>query len=442
MQRSLRVRLLIGGAFAVFAALAVAWAAMGFLFERHLQRQVEADLTARGLEVIASLGPNATGALAVRSPPSDPRFSTPAGGFYWQVSGDGVLLRSRSLWDATLAPPGPSRSDTWINGQIDGPFEQRLVFVEREIRLDPQSAPLTVVLGADYEAVRTAREAFARELALFLALLWAVLSAAAWIQVELGLRPLEHVRAALGALRSQPSARLSERDYPTEAAPLANAINELADARERDLELAKRRAADLAHSLKTPLAALSAQSRRAREAGADDAADGLDRAIAAAARAVERELARTRAAATRGASSNARAVITRVLQVIERTDAGQRIQFENLLSDTPLPVGDDVLMEMSGPLLENATRYAARRVRVSGGDGPVLLIEDDGPGLDPSQAEAVLQRGKRLDESGHGLGLSIANDLALATGAVLSLDRSPELGGLRATLRWPAPGQA
>jgi signal transduction histidine kinase len=316
-----------------------------------------------------------------------------------------------------------------------GPYEQRLVYVEREIRLDAQSAPLTVLLGADYQTVQTAREAFARELGLFLVLLWAVLSAAAWVQVELGLRPLEHVRAALGALRNQASARLSERDYPTEAAPLANAINELAETREHDLEQAKRRAADLAHSLKTPLAALSAQSRRAREAGATDAADGLDRAIAAATRAVERELTRTRAAATRGASSNARVIITRVLQVIERTEAGQRIRFENTLSDAPLPVSDDVLMEMAGPLLENATRFAVSRVRVSG-DGGALVIEDDGPGLDPSQAQEMLERGKRLDESGHGLGLSIANDLAQATGADLSLDRAPELGGLRVTLRW------
>jgi hypothetical protein len=47
------------------------------------------------------------------------------------------------------------------------------------------------------------------------------------------------------------------------------------------------RAADLAHGVKTPLAALSAQSRRAREAGANAAAVGLDQAIAAATAAVE-----------------------------------------------------------------------------------------------------------------------------------------------------------
>lgn len=436
MQRSLRVRLLTGGALAVFAALAVAWGAMSVLFERHLQRQVEADLTARGLEVIATLGPAPDGALGVLSPPSDPRFSTPAGGLYWQVSGDDVLLRSRSLWDETLAPPGPPRADAWINGQMAGPFDQRLVFVERQIRLDPQSAPLIVLLGADYQTIRVAREGFARELGLFLMLLWAVLSAAAWIQVELGLRPLEHVRAALGALHSQASARLSERDYPTEAAPLANAINELAQAREHDLEQAKRRAADLAHSLKTPLAALSAQSRRAREAGAADAADGLDRAIAAATRAVERELARTRAAATRGAGANARAVVTRLLQVIERTEAGARIRFENTLSDAAVPVGEDVLMEMTGPLLENAARYAAGRVRVSG-DTRALVIEDDGPGLNAEQAQAALARGKRLDErgDGHGLGLAIASELASAIGAELRLGRA-ELGGLKVEIIW------
>src|SRR3546814_5704623 len=43
--------------------------------------------------------------------------------------------------------------------------------------------------------------------------------------------------------------------------PLIDAINALADVREADLDRARRRAADLAHGLKTPLAALAAQSR-------------------------------------------------------------------------------------------------------------------------------------------------------------------------------------
>jgi signal transduction histidine kinase len=246
------------------------------------------------------------------------------------------------------------------------------------------------------------------------------------------------VRAALAGMRKHATARLAQNDYPTEAAPLANAINDLATARERDLEQARRRAADLAHSLKTPLAALAAQSRRAREAGAADAADGLDRAILAASHAVDRELARTRAGASPGGDANGYTVIARVLQVIERTEAGERLALENLVSPESMPVSEDLLIELVGPLLENAARFARERIRVSGG-GLLLAIEDDGPGLSEAQAEEALSRGKRLDEAdgGHGLGLAIANELAQASGAVLELGRS-DLGGLKVALRWPA----
>ena len=51
-------------------------------------------------------------------------------------------------------------------------------------------------------------------------------------------------------------------------------------------------------------------------------------------------------------------------------------------------------------------------------------IDDDGPGLDPARA-AALVRGLRLDESrpGSGLGLSIVVDLAAIYGGSLRLDR-------------------
>lgn len=437
MQRSLRIRLLAGAGVAIFAALAVAWAAMGYLFERHAQRQIEADLTARGVGLISTLYTDANGATAIDPLPSDPRFNAPASGLYWQVQGEGVLLRSRSLWDETIAAPAGASTAEWTSGHLAGPFDQRLVFVERRVQLDPQSAQLTVLLGADRAAVTAARDAFARDLAVFLGLLWLALALAAWVQVELGLRPLEDVRAALAGMRKHATARLAQDDYPTEAAPLANAINDLATAREHDLEQARRRAADLAHSLKTPLAALAAQSRRAREAGASDAADGLERAILAASRAVDRELARTRAAASPGGNANGHIAIAKVLQVIERTETGARLTIENVVSQAPMPVSEDLLIELTGPLLENAARFARQRIRVSGG-GSLLTIEDDGPGLSTEQAEQALSRGGRLDEAGdgHGLGLAIAHELAQASGGSLELGRS-ELGGLSVALRWP-----
>ncbi len=432
--RSLRVRLLAGAAAAIFAALAVSWVAMSFVFEAHIERNVEANLENHGRALIAGLIAAPDGALSTTTEPNDPRFATPASGFYWQISTGAQVLRSRSLWDADLPINANVRGDAWQGGDLAGPFEERVHFVSRRIELTGVATPLVVTLAEDHAAVTAARDEFGRDLAIFLALLWLVLSAAAWVQVHLGLKPLEDVRSALAEMRA--GKRLAADVYPAEAAPLAEAINTYADARERDLELAKRRAADLAHSLKTPLAALAAQSRRAREAGAADAADGLDRAIAAAGAAVERELARTRVASAEAKPARVRKAISDLIKVIERTERGAALTFDNKVEDVEAPAPAELILEIAGPLLENAARYARTRVCVSG-NATMLVIEDDGPGMSEADAEAALARGKRLDESGggHGLGLAIADELTRGFGGALNLSRSA-LGGLRAEVRW------
>ncbi len=96
-------------------------------------------------------------------------------------------------------------------------------------------------------------------------------------------------------------------------------------------------------------------------------------------------------------------------------------------------------MEVAGNLLDNAHKWAHRRVRVgghAGRDDASLLIEDDGPGMSEA-AIAGLGRGVRWDENrtGTGFGLAIARDIADATGVELNFGRST-LGGLRAELTW------
>lgn len=435
--RSLRFRLLAGAGAAIFAALSLAWLAMSVLFEAHIERNVEASLIQHGRDLVAALARDPFGALIVESAPADPRFDLPASGLYWQVAQGDAILRSRSLWDQTMAPGEAVATEDWTTGDAAGPFGQKLVFVARRVLLHDGDAPIVVMLGADHAAVTAARTTFSRDLALFLLVLWAALAAAAWLQVKLGLKPLDDVRAALADMQSHPGARLSQEAYPSEAAPLAQAINALAEARERNLERAKRRAADLAHALRTPLAAMTAMSRRARKAGAVDAADGMDRAIEAARFAVERELTRARLAAERNdASTEARPVVERLLAVVARTKWGARLSLENDIAAAPAPVSEAVLMEIAGPLLENAARFARTRVRVAGGAG-VLTIDDDGPGLTEAQMTQALERGRRLDQSepGYGLGLAIAKAAVEASGGELRLGVSP-LGGLRTEIHW------
>ena len=387
-RNSLRLRLLIGAAVAVFVALALAWLAMTLLFQRHLELRVEQELRRDALQLVAGLGVNPAGMITTLQVPTDPRLSIPAGGLYWQISTNQQTQRSRSLWDQALPPSPQADALEWRTRQIDGPFGQRLFLLERIIQPAASMERVLVQLALDENELRVARDEFSQTLALFLLLLWAVLAGAAWIQVQLGLKPLQRLRRDLSALRHNASERLNA-GYPREVEPLTKAINDLATAREADVKRARQRAADLAHGMKTPLAALAAQSRLIREGRSEPqaAADGLDRAISAAAAAVEAELARARAAASRHARQDQQAaplaVAQRLILVLERTEKGMRLDYDLDVPETlRLSMSAEDLSEILGPLLENAVRFARRQVRVSGAsanDTITLSVEDDGP---------------------------------------------------------------
>lgn len=436
--RSIRLRLLAGGALAIAAALLVSWFTLVLLFDSHIRRNSEDDLIRHGRDIVSAITFTAGGLSTETYQPTDLRFDRPASGLYWQVSRAGGVHRSRSLWDNALDIPPDVDGADWRRDTAAGPFGQDLVRVARTIRETEISAPVTLIIAADRASLINAREEFARELAIFLTLLWATLSLAAWFQVTIGLLPLRAVQSSISELKSSPVSRLDAARFATEVTPLVDQINELADAREADVHAARDRAANLAHGLKTPLSALRAIARRVHDAGQADMADGLEQSIRAASDAVDRELARARTAASLDRGPTAPGpLIERLVAVLSRTERGGRLQFEiDCPSGAALPVSADQLMEMAGPLMENAARYAGTRVRVTA-RARALLIEDDGPGLGTADREQVILRGQRADErpGGHGLGLSIANDLAEATDGRLELGAS-ELGGLKASLSW------
>lgn len=445
---SLRLRLLGIAALSVTAALIAAWVVMTLLFERHTERRVVGDLTRQGLRIVAALEYGEQGRPILSREPADPLFNQPASGLYWQVTSPGGAIRSRSLWDEALPTDRSARLDGWRAREMPGPFGQRLVVVARRIAstgtVGANGTATLVQVGFDMRGIDHARRALGTELAAFLVFLWLALGAAAWVQVTLGLRPLKRIQQGIVALRRNPAERLTAA-YPSEVRPLIDAINDLAAAREADLLRARQRAADLAHGMKTPLAALAAQSRLIAGQQARGDTEGLDRAIAAATAAVEAELSRSRAAASRHAAkqrdSFARRAALGVAGVLERTERGAQIDIDvDIAEGVRVPIADDDLTELLGTLMENAVRHARHAVRVTvrqDDPGVAILIEDDGPGMSAEQAERALERGVRLDERGigHGLGLAIARDLVEANDGTLSLSRSA-LGGLCAAVAW------
>jgi two-component system sensor histidine kinase PhoQ len=104
------------------------------------------------------------------------------------------------------------------------------------------------------------------------------------------------------------------------------------------------------------------------------------------------------------------------------------------------------LLELVGNLLDNAFKYGRTKIRITGGvlnpeatrPGLWLRIEDDGPGIDPSDWPALVQRGVRGDEreEGHGLGLAIVLELLTAYGGTIDLV-SGEWAGAMLTVEIP-----
>ncbi len=105
-------------------------------------------------------------------------------------------------------------------------------------------------------------------------------------------------------------------------------------------------------------------------------------------------------------------------------------------------IGDGVLLgELCANLLDNAIKYTPHHgvvtARVVAGK---LEIEDSGPGIDGAEQRKALQPFQRLDnvgiQPGAGIGLALVQDICAWHGATMQLDRSPQLGGLRVTIRF------
>lgn len=263
-----------------------------------------------------------------------------------------------------------------------------------------------------------------------------------WL-VRRAFAPLDELRVRLSGVRDGRDRNVAGT-YPTEVQPLVNDLNALLDDRERAVTRAIATAGDLAHGLKTPLAVLLREAERAED---EEVAASIRQQVERMRRHVDYHLAHARATASAGTAPGVRCSVSESAEALARTmrqlhaDRGLTIDV-NVAAEESIRGRREDLDEMLGNLLDNACKWARSRVRVESSlvDGNVVIVvDDDGAGLDPSMRDAVLQRGVRADETapGSGLGLAIVRDLADLYGGSITLLGSP-LGGLRARLALPA----
>lgn len=457
---SLEVRQLLAASLGLIAFLGLTGYALDQAFARTANNSLRERL--KGYASAYYAGSEISRKLEFQPPymPPDPRFSQPGSGLYAAAIGPQINWLSSS----TLGRQLPSLRDL-AAGQLrlDGPLQvvdsaggpservYRLamgVIWEDGHGANRRDVPFVFNV---FENTRTVDE----QIGIFRRTLWRYLGAAGvlllivqFFAMRWSLLPLRRVQRELQRVRTGAAERLSGA-HPRELEPLAESINALIVSERETLGRYRDTLSDLAHSLKTPLAVLrtSLDEGTAPRALREDVRTQVERMN----QIVSYQLSRAASsghklfAAPLEIEARAEGIVTSLERVYKGVlcefDLDPKARFHGEQGD---------LMELLGNLLENAFKWARTRVALTARveaaglnqrPGLHLLVEDDGPGIAPEQVEHLLQRGVRGDErvQGHGIGLSIVQNIVRAYHGELAVDASPDLGGARFSVRFP-PG--
>lgn len=456
-RNSLSRRLFLSSAIWTLLVLPIAAVVLISLYRNAVERSFDARLNQYLEYLIAITSPDQGIDIIEPGSLGEPLFSLPSSGWYWQIKSLTAVrlnFKSVSLVSEDLTLPSQTEiapDETGIRkAYLPGPESQSLRILEREITItqkDQQQRYVYAVAG-DANEIDDEVGAFATMLAIAFCFLGTGLLIATFFQVRYGLRPVRDIGEKLAAIRSGKASQL-EGSLPEEIQPLQEELNALIQSNQAIIERARTHVGNLAHALKTPLSVITNEARGQK--------NDFSTKIAAQAELmreyITHHLSRAQVAARVsivGGVTDVNDTLTSLTNTLSRIYSERNIDFSiECPPDAKFRGEKQDLQEMVGNLLDNACKWADSKVSVyvmmdkklktSNAKQLIVLVDDDGPGLSPPELDAVVKRGKRLDETkpGSGLGLSIVADLSEMYYGSFVLQAAPE-GGVRAKLTLPA----
>jgi len=458
--RSLQTRQLLAASLGLVAFLALA----GYALDRAFLSTAKNNLSQR-LENYAKAYAADTefardGELVEPYVVPDPRFGRPGSGLYAQIALPSGGWESTSTQGPVLPEPVMIRAQhkhfegplpmTEINGRPGEVYRFSYGLIWSAHGDERAEFHYTINIMENAKILR-------EQVAVFRESLWRYLGGAALVLLLLqalilrwSLLPLRRVILELKKVQRGAASRMSEQ-HPRELEPLTESINAFIETERENLERQRNTLADLAHSLKTPLAVLRARL----DSHVPDAElrDEVDAQLRRMNDLVSYQLAR---AASAGHTLFAAPVeiephAEQIVRGLEKVYAGKGVLCEFEIEPGAQFHGEPGdLQELLGNLLENAFKWAVSRVlltvrsdeaEANRRPGLTIAVEDNGPGIPADKVALILQRGVRGDErvQGHGIGLAIVQDLVKGYRGTLDVGASAELGGARFEVRLP-PG--
>jgi|TARA_B110000902_G_C14293575_1_gene582162 two-component system sensor histidine kinase PhoQ len=253
------------------------------------------------------------------------------------------------------------------------------------------------------------------------------------------LNPLRLIVSDLADIQDGRRESLGE-DFPQELSSLITSVNDLVDYEAKQKEYYRNNLANLAHSLKTPLAVLRAGIS---EPNLDQLRGEFSIQIDNLNQLINYQLQRSIIPSGKLMSKPVQllTVVSKLRRTLEKVYAGKQLQITVNIDNAENFYGDEHdIYEVLGNLMENACKYTDTKVVVATESTPghkkkkqcCIIVEDDGSGIPPDEVESALSRGVRLDSQNHGqgIGLAMVADLVEGYKGEIKIEKS-ELGGCR-----------
>lgn len=283
-----------------------------------------------------------------------------------------------------------------------------------------------------------ARNDFRKKIRFRLTISAVLFFAALFVILRWGSQPLFKLTREIKKIEAGELDRTTD-DYPVELSLLSENINHLLSAEQSQRERFRATLADLAHSLKTPLALIQNEINNTHPEK-----DQLQQQLSRMNDIIQHQLQRAVLSQPSQRTEN-HLLITAVddlSEALTKVYREKHVSLYKFFNQETLFKGDPHdLMEILGNIFDNAWKNCTANVHIKAINnhrGLTIEIHDDGPGIPEAQRHEVLSRGGRLDSQtpGQGIGLDIVQDIVASYGGQLTISDS-NLGGALFTIFLP-----